>query len=76
LKKQSQFLKRPNDVNSLMTKLYGDFSRWGRRKNKPNSKPNKANLRPSAGNAKQVEWIPNVKAPNYADPSRNNTAKK
>jgi len=42
LKKQSQFAKGQNDVKSILTKSYGDFDGPGRRKNKPNSKPNKA----------------------------------
>jgi len=44
LKKQSQFAKGKNDVKSLLTMIYGDFGVLRRRKNKPNSKPNKANL--------------------------------
>jgi len=38
---------------------YEDFYALSRRKNKPNSKPNKANRRPLAGNPKQYEWKPN-----------------
>jgi hypothetical protein len=38
LKKQSQFLKGQNDVKSILTMVYGDFSGPRRRKNKANSK--------------------------------------
>jgi hypothetical protein len=55
LKKQSQFAKGKNDVKPLLIMIYADFGVLRRRKNKPNSKPNKANRRPSAGNPKQVE---------------------
>jgi len=44
LKKQSQFLKGQNDVNLIMTMVYGEYDELRRRKNKANSKPNKANL--------------------------------
>jgi len=48
------FAKGKNDVKSLLTMIYGDFGVLRRRKNKPNSKPNKANRRPLAGNPKQA----------------------
>ncbi len=40
---------------------YEDFHTLGRRKNKANSKPNKANRRAlaEARNPKQNEWVPN-----------------
>ena len=45
LKKQSQFAKGQNDAKIVMTMVYGDLNGPGRRKNKPNSKPNKANFK-------------------------------
>jgi hypothetical protein len=39
LKKQSQFVEGQNDVKLVLTMVYGDFNDFGRRKNKPNSKP-------------------------------------
>ncbi len=45
LEKQSQFLKGRNDVKSAMTMSYRDIDGPGQRKNKPNSKPNKANFK-------------------------------
>ncbi len=44
LKKQSQFPKGQNDVKSILVMVYGDCDGPRRRKNKANSKPNKANL--------------------------------
>ncbi|HUT47669.1 MAG TPA: hypothetical protein VMX36_15410 [Sedimentisphaerales bacterium] len=44
LKKQSQFAKRQNDVKSILTMVYGDFSRMGQRKNKANQSQFKANF--------------------------------
>jgi hypothetical protein len=44
LKKQTQFENGRNDVKSILTMVYGVLDGPGRRKNKPNSKPNKANL--------------------------------
>ena len=50
--KTNPIYKRENDVKSILTMVYGDYHglRW--RENKPNSKPNKANHRPSAGKPK------------------------
>jgi len=44
LKKQTQFLKGQDDVNSFFTKKYDKLTWFGRPKNKANSKPNKANF--------------------------------
>jgi len=49
LKKQTQFSNGRNDVKSILTMFYGDFNGQGRRENKANSKPNKANLYSTAG---------------------------
>ena len=50
LKKQSQFSKVRIGVSIYKKGYYEEFHALGRRKNKPNSKPNKANRRPLAGN--------------------------
>jgi hypothetical protein len=50
LKKQSQFLEGQNDVNLVMTRIYGDFNGRRRRKNKANSRKNKANSKPNKAN--------------------------
>jgi hypothetical protein len=55
LKKQSQFLKGQNDVKSILTMVYGDFNGLRQRKNKPNSKPIKANRRALVEISKQAE---------------------
>jgi len=52
LKKQSQFENGRNDVKSILTMVYGVFDGPRQRKNKANSKPNKANRQPLAGNPK------------------------
>ena len=44
LKKQSQFSNGQNDVKSILLMVYEDFEGPRQRKNKPNSKPNKANF--------------------------------
>jgi len=44
LKKQSQFSGGQNGVNSFLKGNYGNKPPCGARKNKANSKPNKANL--------------------------------
>jgi len=56
LKKQSQFSKGQNDVKSILTRSYGDFDGPERRKNKANSKPNKANpSKRGCGQTKEAE---------------------
>ena len=49
LKKQSQFAGAKMNVNINTTKDYGNKMAFGLRKNKPNSKPNKANFRRDDG---------------------------
>jgi len=44
LKKQTQFQNGQNGAKSVITMVYGDLNDLGQRKNKANSKPNKANL--------------------------------
>jgi hypothetical protein len=39
LKKQSQFLKGHNVINSALTMVYGNVTDWTLGENKPNSKP-------------------------------------
>ena len=51
LKKQSQFLKGQNNVNSVITKDYDKLAWFGRPKNKANSKPIKANTLANTGQA-------------------------
>jgi hypothetical protein len=62
LKKQSQLQNGQNDVKSVLIMSYGDFDGPRRRKNKANSKPNKANLpgfsrKSEARNPKRVDRV-------------------
>ena len=57
MKKQTQFENGRNDVKSILTMVYGDFDGPRRRKNKPNSKPNKANS-PAFGLIHRGKTIP------------------
>jgi len=52
LKKQSQFAGEQIGVNSILKGNYGNKPACGGEENKANSKPNKANRRPLAGNPK------------------------